>query len=98
MAESNIESQFNSAQTRTVRAEALGIADIYVNRYTCGKMADRWDDEIRETNEANAWVLAQCKANGVSMDELRAAIYEVAETKYAHTACLWDVGIFDQED
>ena len=97
MAESNITLQSESAQARALRSHVLDIADIYINKYTCGKMADRLDDEIRETREANVWVLAQCKANGVSMNELRSAIDEVAETRYADTACLWDVQIFNQE-
>ena len=97
MAESNITLQSESAQARALRSHVLDIADVYINKYTCAQMADRLDDFTRETREANTWVLAQCKANGVSMDELRSAIDEVAETRYANTACLWDVQIFNQE-
>lgn len=96
----NLESISNSnvAQNCAFRSCVLDIADIYINKYTCAQMADRLDTVIRESAEANNWVLAQCSDNGISMDELRSAIDEMADTKYADTACLWDVKLFNKED
>lgn len=98
MANHNIITDSNSAQTCASRSHVLDIADIYINKYTCAQMADRLDDFRRETAEANTWVLAQCSANGVSLSDLKSAIDEVAETRYADTAYLWDAAIFNQQE
>lgn len=98
MANQNIITDSQSAQICASRSHVLDIADIYVNRYTCGCMADRLADYERETAEANTWVLAQCSANGISLSDLRSAIDEVAETRYADTACMWDPRIFNKQE
>lgn len=52
------------------------VADSYTNRYTCACMCDRTVDIDRYTDEANNWVLAQCKELRITQRELQEAIWE----------------------
>lgn len=51
------------------------VVDIYTNRYTAACMCDRMADEERYCQEANTWVLAQCKELRITQRELQEAIW-----------------------
>lgn len=82
------------AQQITRQQQVQDIVDVYVNKYTCGAMADRLADAEKECKEANLWLKAQCSANNITNEELYTALCKAEQdAKEKGTACMYDLEI-----
>ena len=74
------------------------VVDAYVCHYTCGAMADRLADSIREMKEAVEWFLKQKKIFALTKEEMDSAIKYVAnKCKERGTACIYEDSVFEEQ-